>query len=104
MAEENEISPQQANERLAAGEIQLIDVREPDEWEAGHMPGARHIELDQLTAQAGSIERDKPVVFSCSGGSRSELAADAFRASGFEAYNLAGGLKAWIEAGLPVEN
>ena len=103
MAEENEIAPEEVKKRLDAGEIQLVDVREPDEWDAGHIPGARHIELDQLTAEAGTIDRDKPIVFQCSGGNRSELAADAFRASGYEAYNMAGGLKAWIDAGLPVE-
>jgi rhodanese-related sulfurtransferase len=104
MADERELTPAETKARLEAGEIQLIDVRTQEEWDAGHIPEARHIELDDLTAQAGTIDSDRAVVFSCSGGNRSEMAADAFRASGFEAYNLAGGLKAWIDAGLPVES
>ena len=56
---------------------QVIDVREPYEREAGHIAGSRHIELVSLSAQADSIERDRPVIFYCRAGSRSMMAAQA---------------------------
>jgi rhodanese-related sulfurtransferase len=99
-----EITADDAARRFEAGEILLIDVREPDEWDAGHIPGdVQHIPLAELTQQASAIGQDKPVVFQCHSGARSLMAAQAFRASGFDAYSLAGGLVAWHEAGHPVD-
>jgi len=99
-----EVTAQEAKRRFEAGEVQLVDVREPYEWDAGHVPGdVRHIPLSDLTGQAASIDRDKPVVFQCRAGSRSLMAAQAFRASGFEAYSQAGGLLAWDDEGLPLD-
>jgi rhodanese-related sulfurtransferase len=82
---------------------QLIDVREAYEHEQGHIPGSQNIEVTELTAAAGSLDRDKPVVFYCRSGDRSTMPAEAFRASGWEAYTLEGGLSAWVEAGQPIE-
>ncbi|MEA2346625.1 MAG: hypothetical protein QOG62_412 [Thermoleophilaceae bacterium] len=104
MADEHELSPQVVKDKLDAGGIQLVDVREPDEWTESRITGSVHIELDTLTARASEIAPDRPVVFACSGGVRSQMAADAFRASGYDAYNLTGGLKAWHQAGLPIES
>jgi hydroxyacylglutathione hydrolase/adenylyltransferase/sulfurtransferase len=87
----------------APEELQLIDVREPYEREAGRLADSRHIALVELTAQAASIERERPVVFYCRVGSRSDMAAQAFRAAGFEAYSLRGGLRRWAQEGLPLE-
>lgn len=81
---------------------QLIDVREPYEREAGHLAGSLHIELQELSGRAGSVERDRPVVFYCRLGSRSLMAAQAFRAAGVEAYSMAGGLVRWAEEGRPL--
>jgi rhodanese-related sulfurtransferase len=101
---EIEVTAQEAKRRFDAGEVQLVDVREPAEWEAGRIPGeVRHIPMADLTAQAASIDRERPVIFSCRVGGRSLMAAQAFRASGFEAYSLAGGLEAWQDAGLPLD-
>src|SRR5215218_1785763 len=98
-----DLSPARVAE-LMRDEAQLIDVREPYEREAGRIPGdTAHIELERLTEQAGSIDRDRPVVFYCRSGSRSLLAAQAFAAAGFDAHNLDGGLKAWVADGLPIE-
>jgi rhodanese-related sulfurtransferase len=80
-------------------ELQLIDVRETHEYEAGHIDRARHLELTELTARAGTVERERPVVFYCRVGTRSEMAAQAFRASGFDAYTMTGGLVRWAEEG-----
>jgi rhodanese-related sulfurtransferase len=99
-----EVTPEETRRRLAAGEIQVIDVREPSETDVSRIPGdVRLIPLAELTAQASSIDQDKPVVFSCRSGGRSLMAAQAFRASGFEAYSMAGGLLEWKDSGLPVE-
>jgi rhodanese-related sulfurtransferase len=81
---------------------QLIDVRTPREREAGHIADTRHVELAQLPAEAASIERERPVVFYCRVGSRSLMAAQAFRASGFDAYSMRGGLARWQAEGRPL--
>jgi rhodanese-related sulfurtransferase len=99
----HELSPEEVRRRLDRGEVELIDVREAYEWDAGRIPRARHVELERLASQAQTLGRDRPVVFQCRLGSRSGLATQAFRASGWEAYNLAGGISAWAEAGLPLE-
>jgi rhodanese-related sulfurtransferase len=101
MAED--LSPAHVAELLRDG-AQLVDVREPYERDAGRIPGdSAHIELDRLTAEAGSIDRERTVVFYCRSGSRSALAAQAFSAAGYDAHNLDGGLKAWVADGLPIE-
>jgi rhodanese-related sulfurtransferase len=97
------VDPEQVAAWLAADAgLQLIDVREPYEREAGHIEGTRHVELVQLSSQAGTLERERPVVFYCRVGSRSEMAAQAFRASGFEAYSMSGGLARWAREGRPL--
>ena len=80
-----------------------IDVREPYEWDAGRIAGARHIELVELSSQASTIDRDRPVVFQCRAGVRSAMAAEAFRAAGYDAWSMAGGLQRWFDDGLPLE-
>src|ERR1700710_587890 len=74
---------------------QVIDVREPHERQAGHIDATRHIELVKLTGEATTIDRERPVVFYCRVGARSAMAAQAFRASGYEAYSMSGGLLRW---------
>ncbi len=99
----DDLSPARVAELLREG-AQLVDVREPYERDAGRIPDdTAHIELDRLTDEAGSIDRDRTVVFYCRTGSRSALAAEAFSAAGYDAHNLDGGLKAWVADGLPIE-
>lgn len=100
---DRELSPEVAAEMLARGEAQLVDVREPYEHAAGRIAGARHVELGALAAEAETIERDRPVVFYCRVGARSAMAAQAFAGSGWDAYNLSGGIVSWVVAGLPIE-
>ena len=88
---------------LIAGGAEAVDVRGDEEFEAGHVEGARHIRLDLLTRETAGLARERPVVFYCRAGNRSELPATAFRASGWEAYHIDGGLLAWADAGLPLE-
>jgi rhodanese-related sulfurtransferase len=96
-------SPQQVSELLATGEIQLVDVRQPHEHEAGRIAGGRLLELDRLSAQADTIDRGTPVVFYCRSGGRSAMATAAFAEAGFDAHNMTGGLLEWDAAGLPLE-
>jgi hydroxyacylglutathione hydrolase/adenylyltransferase/sulfurtransferase len=96
-----DISPQEAAERLAAGQAQLIDVREQYEWDAGRIEGSRHVQLHELAETAMTLDPARPLIFACRVGGRSAMATDAFRQAGFEAVNLSGGLLAWERAGLP---
>ena len=68
----------------------MVDVREPYEREAGHIADTRHIPMVELTSRAAEIDRDLPVVFYCRVGARSDMAAQAFRASGYRAHVDAG--------------
>ncbi len=97
------LPPARAAEMVDAGDVDVVDVRRDWEWEAGHLAAARHIEVNDLSASAESIPRDRPVIFVCRGGSRSAMAAEAFRQAGWDAYHVEGGLRAWVEAGLPLE-
>jgi rhodanese-related sulfurtransferase len=98
-----ELPPQRLAEMLDAGEVELIDVRRPHEWEAGRIPGARRIEVNDLPAEAEKLEKGRPVVLYCRSGSRSELAADGLSAGGFDAHALAGGISAWAGEGRPLD-
>ncbi len=97
------LAPQEAAQLTASGGAQLVDVRDDAEFAAGHAPDARHLPFERLSAEAESIDRDRPVVFICRGGGRSAGAAQAFAASGFDAETVDGGLEAWVAAGLPLE-
>ncbi len=99
----SDYTPQQVSELLAQGAIQLVDVRQTYEHEAGRIAGGRLIELGHLSEQAHTIDRATPVVFYCRSGARSAMATQAFAEAGFEAHNMAGGLLAWDAAGLPLE-
>lgn len=98
-----EVTPERAKEMLDGGEAVVVDVREGYEREAGHIEGTRHIELERIASQADTLPRDTPIVFHCRLGARSAMAAQAFRQAGFDAWSMAGGLKAWEDAGLPID-
>lgn len=100
---EIEVTPQRTKELLDAGEALVVDVREPYEREAGHIEGSRHIELERLSSEAESLPKDRTIVFQCRLGARSAMAAQAFKAAGFDAWSMAGGLERWNEEGLPVD-
>jgi len=94
---------QEVAELLERDAIQLIDVRQRYEHDAGRIAGSRLVELNELAAQANTIDRDRPIVFYCRSGARSAMAAEAFRGAGFDAHNMVGGLLDWDAAGLPLE-
>jgi len=95
-----DVSVQQAADAAAAGHVLLVDVREHDEWSAGHAPGAVHIPLSELTA--ADLPTDRPVVAVCRSGNRSGVAAAQLAQAGVQVANVAGGMTAWAAAGLPV--
>jgi rhodanese-related sulfurtransferase len=99
---EIEVAPERAAELIRDG-IQLVDVRETYEVEAGRIEGSRHIELERLASQAETLDKDAPVLFYCRLGARSAMAAQAFRRAGYDAYTMTGGLTEWHEQGLPLE-
>ncbi len=96
-------SPREVSDLLGSSPVQLIDVREADEYVAGRIAGSRLIELGGLSAQADTITRDQPVIFYCRSGARSAMATEAFAQAGYDAHNMAGGLLEWDAAGLPLE-
>jgi rhodanese-related sulfurtransferase len=80
----------------------VIDVRQPDEYDAGHVPGAHLIPLGEVAARLGEVPTDGTVYVICQTGSRSARATDFLRRQGIDAQNVAGGTKAWIESGRTV--
>jgi len=96
------VSPEEAR-KLIEGGAQLVDVRADHEWEAGHIAGAVHVPLDELAGRAGELDRERPVVVYCRGGSRCEMAAEALASAGFDAAKLSEGIVGWAEADLPLE-
>ena len=93
-------TPAGVYERLS--DVQLVDCREPYEWNAGRVEGAVHIPLNSIMAGAtDELVQGTPVVVVCRSGNRSELAALMLQARGFQAYNLEGGMEEWERQGLP---
>ena len=99
---QREVSREEA-EKLIEDGAQLIDVRADHEWEVGRISGAEHVELNELSARAGEIDRDRPVILYCRGGNRSTMATEALAAAGYDAAKLTEGIVGWAEAGLPLE-
>jgi rhodanese-related sulfurtransferase len=96
-----EMDVEEGRRRFAAGAL-LLDVREPNEWDAGHVEGARWIPLGDLAARYEELPRDREIVVICRSGGRSAKATDALVQLGFSAMNLAGGTQAWAEHGHPL--
>jgi len=80
----------------------LLDVREDDEWAAGHVPGARHIPLGELGARTAEVPQGQAVFVICRSGTRSGRAAQALTGAGWQAINVAGGMQDWAAAGRPM--
>jgi rhodanese-related sulfurtransferase len=80
----------------------LLDVREPDEWAAGHVPDATHIPLGDLGQRASEVPTDRTVSVICRSGNRSGRATQALNGAGWTAVNVAGGMQDWAAAGRPM--
>jgi len=96
-----EVSAEEAFAQSSSGEAVIVDVREPGEWEAGHIPGALHMPLGELEARWPELQASDSVIAVCRSGNRSAAAAQALRSVGIDATNLSGGMKAWASAELP---
>jgi rhodanese-related sulfurtransferase len=95
-----EISVDTLEEHLKDG-VPLIDVRQLDEYTDAHVAGARLVPLDELPDRLDEVPTDTPVYLICAVGGRSARASEWLIAQGVDATNVAGGTKAWIEAGKP---
>lgn len=93
------MGPTEAFEQL--DDVQLIDVREADEWRAGHIDGALHIPMGRLSDRREELAQDRRIVAVCRSGNRSGHVVAALRQAGYEAENLDGGMGAWASEGLP---
>ena len=105
-AEIDEVDPVRARELIESGDPLIVDVREQDEWDEGHVPGAIHIPRGHLESriEAAATDRSQPILLYCSGGNRSAFAAKTLQELGYdEPVSLAGGFTDWKRNGFPVE-
>jgi len=84
------------------GSVVLLDVREDDEWQRGHAPGALHIPMGQIPDRIGEIDSDTPLYVVCQGGGRSQRVAQYLAQNGLSPVNVSGGMLAWAGAGRQV--
>ena len=101
-----EISPVEAARRVGQREAILVDVRENDEWEEEHIPAAVNLSRGTIELEIEDKFPDPaaPIICHCGGGGRSALVAESLRRMGYNnVSSMAGGLKAWRAAGLPIQ-
>jgi rhodanese-related sulfurtransferase len=99
------LSTLQATQLINGRNAVVVDVRTPEEFATGSLPGARNVPVDKVDERMRDIKKDKAVIVVCATGSRAGKVAAQLRASGYgEVYVLAGGLAAWREAGLPIRS
>lgn len=99
-----EITAQEARAEIASGRAVLIDVREESDWKEGHAEGAKHLSrgVIELEIEDELPDPTQPIICYCGGGSRSALVAESLQKMGYtNVRSLAGGMRAWQEAGLP---
>ncbi|WNC15309.1 rhodanese-like domain-containing protein [Brevibacillus brevis] len=91
-----EITPEELQAKLEAGEkLQVIDVREVEEWNAGHIKQAKLIPLGFLPTRVDELDKDVPIVMVCRSGARSHMATEYLSAQGYDVANMVGGMLAW---------
>jgi rhodanese-related sulfurtransferase len=98
-----EVDVHQLASELQAGAV-LLDVRNPDEWQAARVPGVPLIPLGELAGRLADVPAGQPLYVICAAGVRSARAAELLSANGVEAINVAGGTKEWVAAGYPTES
>lgn len=98
------ISIDEAEEMLRGSEVELVDVREPHEYQEGHLPGAKLIPVNSMLTRGSELPKDRDILFVCAVGQRSALACEMAAAHGLtRLYNIEGGTNGWREAGKPIE-
>jgi rhodanese-related sulfurtransferase len=99
-----DLDVQTAAELADRADVVILDVREQEEWDAGHIPGALFIPMSEIQGRLSEVPEDKTVIVQCRSGNRSSQVTDYLQQQGFtNIRNMAGGLNAWQAAGLPVE-
>lgn len=98
-----EISVLEASQLVDEDGGVLLDVREPDEWQAGRAPGALHIPMGSVSTSTDRLPSGTRIACICAVGGRSAVVAEALVGAGYDAVNVRGGMTAWEAAGLPVE-
>jgi rhodanese-related sulfurtransferase len=96
-----DVDPAEADRLVAAGAV-MVDVREDDEWEAGHAPVAVHVPVGQVVDRMDELPTDRTIVCMCRMGGRSGSVAVHLAGAGYDVRNIAGGMQAWAAVGLPV--
>ncbi len=100
----SQVSAADAAEKIAAGEVQFVDVRTPAEYSAGHAKGAINIPLGSLMDEYSKISKDKPVYLICESGRRSTEAGIFLQANGYtDVHSIIGGTPAWKADGRPIQ-
>lgn len=89
--------------RAERGELELLDVRSPQEWRKGHAPRARHVFLPELPRRLEELPTQRPLAVYCDSGYRAAIAASLLQARGYDVANVPGSWQAWTACGLPVE-
>jgi hydroxyacylglutathione hydrolase len=101
LAEIDQMTVHELKER--ADEVQIVDVRSPDEWKGGRIPGAKHLFLPELEKKSGELAKDAPVAVYCDSGYRASLGTSVLQKQGFNVHNIPGSWQAWVNAKYPVE-
>ncbi len=100
----NALSAEEAKARIGNGQpLLILDVRQPDEYRAGHIAGAKLIPLNELGRRVDELPKDKEILCVCASGARSSAAAGQLSGAGFNVLNLRGGMSGWQRAGYPVK-
>lgn len=97
----DQMSVHEVNKR--ENDLQVLDVRSPDEWKNGHIPGAKHIFLPEVEKKSKELSKEKPVAVYCNSGYRASLAASILNSQGFDVHNVPGSWQAWLSAKYAVE-
>lgn len=99
----NNVSPSEAQKKLAQKPKPfLLDVRQPEEFRTGHIPGAKLIPLGELTTRLKELPANQEIIVVCQSGSRSLSATRKLSGAGYNVFNLRGGMNAWYHAGMPM--
>lgn len=98
-----QISVYELSEKSKSGELVLLDVRQPSEWDEGHPPKARYMFLPEIPKKAKKLDRDKPLATFCGTGYRASIAASLLKREGFDVRNVPGSFGAWLAADLDID-
>ncbi len=100
----NAVTAEEAKTKMDSTEsLYILDVRQPDEYRTGHIPGAKLIPLNELGRRINDLPKDQPILCVCASGSRSSVASSQLQSAGYNVFNLRGGMMGWMRAGYPVK-